>query len=804
MSDPLGDYRKKRDFGKTDEPGGAVVDGEDGRRFVIQEHSATRLHWDLRLEHEGVLASWALPNFVPGALKDNRLAIRTEDHPLQYLDFHGEIPKGEYGAGTISVYDSGTFELLKWDQRKIEVQLHGERISGKYALFAIGKEAGDNAWMIHRMGEPLDPAAEAMPEQLVPMLSRSGALPPDDGRWAYEIKWDGIRVLVYSTPGRMKLLTRNQNDVTSRYPELSRFTRALHHHAVILDAEVVAFVDGKPSFEALQQRMNVGSAARIKRFAKQSPVSLVVFDLLWLDGYSVMGESYENRRELLSSLDLDAERWQTPDYATSDGAALLAATAEQGLEGVMAKRLDSKYEPGRRSQLWVKVKNSNRQEVVIGGWTGGQGKRADTVGALLVGLHEGDELRYVGRLGTGFDEAELKRLTGLLGKLERKTSPFADDGKLPKGAHFVEPELLAEAQFAEWTREGLMRAPRYKGLRDDKPAREVVQEMTKAIATEHPPGAREPVIGSPSPAIKITGPGPKKNTEIAEVGGRELTLSNRNKVLYPKTGFTKGDLIDYYVAIAPVLLPHLEGRALTLKRYPNGAQEKYFYEKNAPKHRPQWVRTVHVEKVDYVVAEELATLAWLGNLADLELHTPMSKAVQDADRPTMVAFDLDPGPGTGLRECCAIALTLRSMFEGLGLKSVTKTSGSKGMQLYVPLNSDSAKTEDAKTFARTVAELMAGEHPDEIVSRQTKELRKGKVLIDWSQNSDFKTTVTVYSPRARDTPTVSTPLMWNEVSDGAQGKELVFDTVDVLSRVEQHGDLFAEALTCEQELPKGM
>jgi bifunctional non-homologous end joining protein LigD len=497
-----------------------------------------------------------------------------------------------------------------------------------------------------------------------------------------------------------------------------------------------------------------------------------------------MAESYENRRELLSTLDLNAERWQTPEYATTDGAALLAATAAQGLEGVMAKRLDSKYEPGRRSQLWVKVKNSNRQEVVIGGWTAGAGKRAGTVGALLAGVQEGEELRYAGRLGTGFDEAELERLTGMLSKLERKSSPFASDAKLPKGAKFVTPKLLAEAEFAEWTREGLMRAPRYKGLRDDKPAREVVQEM-------------------PSP-IKITGPGPKKNTEIAEVGGRELTLSNRDKVLYPKTGFTKGDLIDYYVAIAPVLLPHMQGRALTLKRYPNGAHEKYFYEKNAPKHRPEWVKTVRVEKIDYVVVEELATLAWLGNLADLELHSPMSKAVDDADRPTMIAFDLDPGPGTGIKECCAIALTLRGMFEGLKLKSTAKTSGSKGMQLYVPLNTKSVKTADAKSFAKAVAELMANEHPDEIVSRQTKELRKGKVLIDWSQNSDFKTTVTVYSPRAKDEPTVSTPLTWDEVGDGAEGKELVFDTAAVLKRVEEHGDLFADVLAVSQKLPKGI
>lgn len=784
VSDSLADYKKKRDFGRTTEPTGKKVAAGDGEaRFVIQEHSATRLHWDLRLEHEGVLASWALPNFLPGALKDNRIAVRTEDHPLEYLAFDGEIPKGEYGAGTMSIFDRGTFDLLKWEERKVEVELHGERISGKYALFAIGKEPGDGTWMIHRMGSPLDPAAQEMPERLLPMLAGAGPLPADDGLWAYELKWDGIRVLCHSTPGRMKLVTRNLNEVTARYPELSRLNRALHHHSVILDGEVVAFVDGKPSFEALQQRMHVGSESRIKRFAKEAPVSLVLFDLLWLDGHSLMDESYANRRELLDALELSGERWQTPGFATSGATELLAATAEQGLEGIVAKRLDSTYDPGRRSPHWVKVKNVGRQEVVIGGWTGGRGKRSDSLGALLVGVWDGDELRYAGRLGTGFDAAELERLGDLLGGLERKSSPFADGAKLPKGAHFVTPKLVAEAEFAEWTRDGLMRAPRYKGLRDDKPPKEVVDER------------------SGTDAIEIIGPGPKKNTELARVGGRELTLSNRDKVLYPKTGFTKGDLIAYYVAIAPVLLPHLQGRALTLKRYPNGAAEKYFYEKNAPKHRPDWVRTVRVDEIDYVVVEELATLVWLGNLADLELHTPMARAVEDADCPTMVTFDLDPGPGTGLRQCCEIALTLRGMFEGLGLRSVVKTSGSKGMQLYIPLNDKQASTAEAKSFAKAVAELMAAEHPEEIVSRQTKELRKGKVLIDWSQNSDFKTTVTVYSPRAKDTPTVSTPLTWEEVADGAQGRDLIFETSDVLARVEQHGDLFAEALSLKQQLP---
>lgn len=805
MAQRLDEYAAKRDFSATPEPagGGAPAAAGDLPRFVIQEHSATRLHWDLRLEHDGALASWALPNGLPWAPKDNRVAAHTEDHPLEYLEFHGEIPKGSYGAGTMTIWDRGTYEVLKWEEgKKVEVELHGERVTGRYALFPMGSDAKD--WMIHRMGEPAADGwvlgQEAMPDQLVPMLAKAGPIPParEDAQWAYEIKWDGVRAVAFSEPGRLRLITRNGNDVTARYPELGRMNRALSMHRAILDGEVVAFEENgshppKPSFAALQGRMHLTRDAQVRRMAKEAPVNYMAFDLLWLDGRSLMDLPYEERRAALRALLADGERWQVPDHVVGDGARVLAATREQGLEGIVAKRLDSPYEPGRRSGCWRKVKNTNRQELVIGGWLPGEGKRQGSIGALLVGVREDDDapFRFAGRVGTGFTDAELDRLGEMLGPLARDTSPFDEVPravKIPREAVWVEPELVCEVEFIAWTREGVLRAPSYKGLRDDKPAALVVREPVA------------PPKGAKGTAVR------------AEIEGRELRLTNLEKALWP-SGHTKNDLIRYYVELAPVLLPHLRGRPLTLKRYPHGSEGQFFYEKQAPAHRPDWVATAPVtlergKVITYVVAADTPTLAWLGNLADLELHTPMHRADVDGklSAPTMVAFDLDPGEPAGLLECCQVATVLQGMFQHLGLRAVVKTSGGKGMQVYVPLNTPGVTYEQTKGFAKAVAELLEAEAGDLVVARQTKALRKGKVLVDWSQNDVNKTTVSVYSPRARERPVVSTPLTWEEVAAAAaagSAEALVFDLDAVLARVRDQGDLFADALTVVQELPIG-
>jgi bifunctional non-homologous end joining protein LigD len=791
MADSLQSYRRKRDFAATPEPTGAA--GEDARarrRFVIQEHHATRLHWDLRLERDGVLVSFAVPNGLPTEPGENRLAVHTEDHPLEYLDFHGEIPEGNYGAGTMTIWDQGTYEELKWEPRKIEVMLHGERVQGRYALFPIEKGDNPKDWMIHRMDPPADPTAEPMPEKVLPMLARLGDLPRDDEKWAHEIKWDGVRAICHSEPGRMRIYSRNLNDITSRYPELSKLNRALSHHRAILDGEIVAFgQNGRPDFGALQQRMHLTVESQVRRLARSKPVTYVLFDLVWLDGHSLMDAPYEERRARLDELDLNGERWQTPEFVVGHGAELLEASKAQGLEGIVAKKLGSRYEPGRRSPCWIKVKNVHRQEFVIGGWLPGEGRRRDRIGALLIGVHDEQlgGLRYVGRVGTGFTEQELDRLRGLLAPLEQDRSPFVEAPgapKPPREAIWARPKLVAEVEFRDWTQGGQLRAPSYKGLREDKEPELVVREdeTTEVVVREEADHA------------------------VVVVDGTEIRLSNPDKVLYPAVGFRKRDVLEYYVRVAPVLLPHLEGRPLTLKRYPNGVDGKFFYEKQAPSHRPPWVHAERIQMgskpIEFVVVDDVRTLVWLANLADLELHTSLSR-VEDLEHPTTMVFDLDPGEPATIVECCRVALLLRGMFSGLGLESCAKTSGSKGLQVYVPLDGR-ADYDATKGFARTVAELLEREEPDLVVSRMTKSLRAGKVFVDWSQNDFHKTTVSVYSLRARQRPTVSTPVTWEEVQTTAERGDpdlLVFTAEDVLRRVEEQGDLFAPVVSLKQRLP---
>jgi bifunctional non-homologous end joining protein LigD len=808
MPAKLGRYRAKRDFEDTPEPAGA--EGRDGAaaRFVVQEHDATRLHWDLRLERDGVLVSWAIPNGIPQSPKENRKAVHVEDHPLDYIDFEGEIPEGNYGAGTVKLWDTGSYECEKWEPRKIIVNFHGDRLQGRYALFEAGS-AKD--WMIHRMDPPADPTREPMPERLVPMLAKLGDLPADEGRHGFEIKWDGIRAITYYEPGRFRIESRNLNDITAQYPELRRLGRQLGSRDAVLDGEIVAFDErGRPRFERLQQRMHLTRDAEIRRRAQEVPVRYMLFDVLYLQGHSLMDRPYEERREVLESMRLEGPAWQTPRYHRGQGAALLDASARQGLEGVVAKRLDSRYAPGQRSSAWIKVKNKQRQELVIGGWLP-EKERPDRLGALLVGYHDQDgKLRYAGRVGTGWDAKERARLERMLKELARERPPF--EGKRPpRGGRYVEPRLVAEIEFTEWTNEQILRHPAYKGLVEFDPAEVVLSNPAhQSGAPDEARPAEEAVLDSAEPAAVLR-PRRKlgKNAVEVEVDGRTLRLSNLDKVMYPKTGFTKGDLIDYYVRVASVLLPHLHGRPLTLKRYPDGVEGQHFYEKQCPSHRPDWVQTAAIwsrhnkRNIDFCLVNDLPTLAWAANLADIELHTSLSEA-EPIERPTMMVFDLDPGPPANIIACCRVGLMLRDLFAQLGLETFAKTSGSKGLQVYVPLNQEELTYGDTKPFARAVAELLEKQHPKQVVSRMTKSLRPGKVLIDWSQNDEHKTTVNVYSLRAKERPTVSTPVTWDEVEAASRrrsGKVLVFEHDEVLERVERDGDLFAPVLTLRQGLP---
>ncbi|MGH3245879.1 MAG: non-homologous end-joining DNA ligase [Trebonia sp.] len=479
--DRLEEYRGKRDAARTPEPvppgetlaGTTPGDGVAGV-FVVQEHHARRLHWDFRLERDGVLVSWALPKGVPDDPGANHLAVHTEDHPLEYAGFHGQIPGGEYGAGAVTIWDHGTYEVLKWDEREVKVSLHGERLTGGYVLFATG---GKN-WMIHRERLPL-------PATLAPMLAAPGGPPARDPQaWAVEFKWDGVRALAFIEGGRLRLVSRTGRDITATYPEVTRLGHAIARKQVLLDGEIVAFSGGRPDFEALQPRMHVSSPAQAVRLAEQTPVTFLAFDVLQLDGRPLTAFPYAERRKILESVIPNGSGWLSPPtFPGEDLEAVLAASVANGLEGVVIKRLDSAYEPGSRSGSWRKIKNLLSQEVVVAGWKPGKGNRTGLVGSLLTGYYEtaadgARQLLYCGHVGTGFSDQTLRMLTRRLEPLRRPDSPF--DGPVPseyaRPAVWVEPRLVIEVTFDRWTRAGRMIAPAYQGLRDDKDPADVIRE----------------------------------------------------------------------------------------------------------------------------------------------------------------------------------------------------------------------------------------------------------------------------------------------------------------------------------------
>jgi bifunctional non-homologous end joining protein LigD len=478
VASKLSTYLAKRDPKKTPEPMGSK--SRRGKktglpRFVVQEHHARALHWDFRLERDGVLVSWALPKGLPISPGSNHLAVHTEDHPLDYGNFEGDIPKGEYGGGHVDIWDSGTYELEKWSDREVMVVLHGDRANGRYVLFPT---SGRN-WMIHRM-DPAPPDYEPIPTKIKPMLALAGGLPASDKGWAYEFKWDGVRAIVYIEGGRVRALSRNDKDLAESFPELRRIGEFLGLRSAVLDGEIVAFDEqGRPSFGLLQQRLHLGSSSLVARRAKDVPATFLAFDLLYFEGHSCLSLPYDDRRKLLEKLKLSGDTFATPpSIHDRKGADILAISKERGLEGVVIKRRDSPYSPGQRSGTWLKVKNLRTQEVVIGGWTEGKGERAGSLGALLLGIPDGDKLTYAGKVGTGFTASVRKELLEALAPLLASKSPFTERLSPAETtlAHFVQPKIVGEVQYGEWTADGHLRHPSWRGLRLDKRVDEVVRE----------------------------------------------------------------------------------------------------------------------------------------------------------------------------------------------------------------------------------------------------------------------------------------------------------------------------------------
>ena len=756
-------YRKKRDPKRTPEPFGGSDDGS-ALRFVVQRHAARSLHYDFRLERNGALASWAVPKGVPLEKGERHLAVHVEDHPLDYADFEGTIPAGEYGAGTVEIWDRGTYELLE-EKRDggLTVRLHGERLDGTWTLVPARLDGNPKNWLLLRK-DAKDGAAGGT-RQYRPMLATAtDKLPAGDG-WVFEPKWDGFRALAYVDGGDVTFKSRNDNDLTGRFAPAARaLARAVRSPSAVLDGEICALdADGRSGFGLLQQ----GSGTLV----------FAAFDVLERDGEPLLGRTYVERRQALEALVDTSIDGVLVSPSFDDGVALERAAREHGLEGVVAKRSDSTYQPGRRSLEWRKLKLKHRQELVIAGSTRGQGRRANGIGALVLAVHDAEGLRYAGNVGTGFDDRELDRLEKLLKPLRRDDPPFAEVPKMPKvrrgDVTWVEPMLVAEVEFAEWTRDGRLRAPVYVGLRDDKPADDVVAE-------------RVPM-----------------STEIRR-GRRVLKLSNLDKPFWPDEGITKGDLLAYYRDVAPVLVPHLKDRPFTMKRYPDGWQGKFFFQKDAPKHMPEWIprapfpastREGERRIIDYALVNDDLALLWMVNMGCIDMNAWGSRADRP-DKPDWIMFDLDPSEGVGFPEVIEVAQLVKQILDLAGLESFAKTSGSRGIHVLVPIARRQG-FDATRSFAAVVAGALERTHPGHVTTQWTKRKRRG-VLVDANQNGPGKTTATVYSVRPRAGAPVSTPLAWDEVNEKLDPAAFTFD--EVRARVARHGDLFAPVLTLRQSL----
>jgi bifunctional non-homologous end joining protein LigD len=766
----LEDYRRRRDPKSTPEPFAPRRRGR-GRRdpiFVVQRHDARRLHYDFRLERGGALASWAVPKGVPLRAGEQRLAVHVEDHPLDYADFEGEIPAGQYGAGSVEIWDRGTYELLEEKpDGGLTVLLHGERLQGTWALVPAKLSGDPKNWLLLRKrdggaGAPAGPRYDPM------LATLAKEVPPGD-RWTHEVKWDGYRVLAYVEGGAVALYSRRRNPLTERFADVAAaLPGSIRASSAVLDGEVVALdASGRASFSAMQQ----GTGGHV----------LYVFDLLELEGEPLVDLPLAERRERLEAVLAPTAAVRLSE-GFEDGEALFAAAEEQRLEGIVSKRLDSRYEAGKRSRCWLKVKATGRQEFVVAGYTRGEGRRAGSFGSLVLAAYRGNELTWVGNVGTGFGEREIQRLLGLLRPLERETSPFPAPPKMPRvrkgDVVWVEPRLVAEVEFVEWTHDGHLRAPSYQGLREDKPAEEVRRE--------------EPL------------------EEELRYGRRVLRLSNLDKLFWPEEGITKGDLLAYYRAVAPAVVPHLRARPFTMKRYPDGWQGDFFFQKDAPSHMPDWIprRRFVVSSRDRArtrktiaapLVNDEAALLWMVNMGCIDLNTWYSR-VDRPDRPDWVLFDLDPSPDVGFPETVQVALLVKEILDALGLTGFPKTSGSRGIHVLVPVERRYSY-DDTREFAEIVAGALARTHRGLVTTEWTKAKRRG-VLVDANQNGEGKTIASAYSVRPRAGAPVSTPLRWEELTPDLAPGAFTMDAV--LERVRRHGDLYAGLLTTRQRIDRAL
>ncbi len=878
-------YKAKRSFKQTPEPRGGKTQTK-GLRFVIQKHDASHLHYDFRLEMEGVLKSWAVPKGPSTDPKVKRMAVMVEDHPYDYRTFEGIIPVGNYGAGTVIVWDEGTYEPAEVKSKdkkekdkdlrhqlhkgKIKFTLHGKKLKGEYALVKTHGR-GENEWLLMKMndehastddilledksvvsGNTIEktektsttiygkkesvkvkaapqPAAKKvakkktlprkskskkvaskkklttslaekgvpkkMPMKLTPMLATLVDKPFDADGWAYEIKWDGYRALAFITDDEAELKSRNDKSFNEKFYPVYEAVKALGINA-ILDGEIVVINnEGLSDFSALQ---NWRSEADGELF-------YYVFDILWLEGKDLTGLTLIERREILKTVLPEEGIVRISDLFETSGTDFYAAAKQMKLEGIIAKRIDSTYQPGVRNHEWLKIKANKRQEVVIGGYTNNDDS-SKAFSALLVGVWEKGKLVYIGKIGTGFSDKLQREMLAKFRPLITKEIPFSSLPDINKPSRFrpnpphakatwLKPELVCEVSFTEMTGDGVMRHPSFEGMRIDKSSKEVVLENEVSITEEErkPTSKKSKLI---KPAAKGTGErktllNPSEETQVKEINGHAIKFTNLSKLYWPEDKVTKRDMLNYYYQVAPYILPYLKDRPQSLNRFPNGIHGKSFYQKDVTGKVLDWVETYQYRSSDedkdkhFMLGSDEASVLYMASLGCIELN-PWSSRIEKPDHPDWCIIDLDPDTNS-FEQVVAAAQMTKQVLDNMSVPSYCKTSGSTGIHIYIPLGAKYTY-EQSKEFARVVVTLVQRELPKfTSIVRPTSE-RKGKIYLDFLQNRPKATLAAPYSLRPKPGATVSMPLHWDEVKKGLKMKD--FTIHNAMARIREIGDIF--------------
>ena len=859
----LEEYARKRRFEDTPEPPPSLKrSAKSGNYFCVQRHDATRLHYDFRLEIDGVLKSWAVPKGPTLDPDVKHFAAFVEDHPLDYGTFEGNIPKGNYGAGSVMLWDAGTFELLSGmdgagqiARGDLKFRLHGDKLQGDFALVHMKGRGKGNEWLIlkkrdefaspgwdveahahsvlsgrtqeeiarnlparenkrktagasdrvwassrpaKRGATPAEPAAAPkktakrkkridlsgikgarqapLPEGIEPMKATIADHPPTGDDWLFEIKWDGVRALAFVQNEEVRLVSRTGNRCERQYPELAVLPHHLAAATAVLDGEIAVLdARGVSQFHLIQPRIANSDPNAIAHLTRSTPVVYFAFDLIYLNGYDLRGVDLAERRSLLEQVLTPGDSVRLSEAFPGAGRQLLEAAKENGLEGIIAKHARSCYE-SRRSRDWIKIKITGEQEFVIGGYTAPQGDR-DYFGALVLGVHEDGALRWVGNVGTGFDQKLLAGIHAKLQTLVTKSCPFAERPKPDRGMTWVKPQLVAQVKYGNWTQDGRLRAPVFIGLRNDIPAPDVERDTRAELL-----------------------PSTAKDAEVT-IDGRKLKFTNLKKLYYPDDGVTKRDVLNYYDTVAELILPHLIDRPLSLKRYPNGIKEEYFFQKHTPEAYPTWLRTElidsdHAGAINYVFAQDRSSLLYLVNLGCID-HNPWMSRSGTLDNPDWVLIDLDP------QECAfdlivEAALLVKKVLDQIGLVGYPKTTGGDGMHVYIPVE-PIYSYEETRTFAELISRLVTHEKPQMFTTpRSVSKRQKNRVYFDHLQNGKSKTIAAPYVLRAYEGAPVATPLAWSEVKKGLDPKQ--FNIRNAPARFAETGDLFKGVVEKPQSL----